>query len=130
MPRASRAEWEKRIGRWADSGLTAKEFAAEAGLKASALYYWRSQLSAPEREDSDSPDELSVQPVRSERTRFGKSEKRSATPSPRFVEVPIAAVSQAPVMLEVLLGDVRVRVPSGFDEATLARVVRALGVAR
>jgi hypothetical protein len=33
-------------------------------------------------------------------------------------------------MLELLLGDVRVRVPSGFDEATLARVVRALAVAR
>ena len=38
-----RAKW---VERWKDSGLTAKEFAAEAGLKASALYHWRSQLSA------------------------------------------------------------------------------------
>lgn len=50
--------------------------------------------------------------------------------APRIVELPVAAVASAPAMLELLLGDVRVRVPSGFDEATLTRVVRALGVAR
>ena len=33
-------------------------------------------------------------------------------------------------LLELMLGDVHVRVPSGFDEVTLTRVVRALGGAR
>lgn len=45
-----RAKW---VERWKDSGLTAKEFAAEAGLKASALYYWGAQLSAAARKDSE-----------------------------------------------------------------------------
>ena len=51
-------------------------------------------------------------------------------PAPHFVELPVAAVTQRPVMLELLFGDVCVRVPSGFDEVTLTRVVRALGAAR
>ena len=36
-----RAKW---VERWKDSGLTAKEFAAEAGLKASALYNCNSSV--------------------------------------------------------------------------------------
>lgn len=122
-----RAKW---VERWKDSGLTAKEFAAEAGLKASALYYWHWCLSAAARKDSDGGDESAEQSVESRRRRSAKPVKRSARPSPRFVELPVAAVASAPAMLELLLGDVRVRVPSGFDEATLTRVVRALGVAR
>ena len=121
-----RAKW---VERWKDSGLTAKEFAAEAGLKASALYYWCAQLSAATREESESRDS-SEQSVQSRRTRSAKPEKRSATRSPGFVELPVAEVTSAPAVLELLLGDVRVRVPSGFDEATLTRVVRALGAMR
>ena len=33
-------------------------------------------------------------------------------------------------MIELLLGEVRIRVPAGVDEETLARVVRALGSLR
>jgi transposase-like protein len=122
-----RAKW---VERWKDSGLTATEFAAEAGLTASALYYWSSQLSAASRRDSGGRDESTERSAQSRRTSFAKPEKRPATPSPRFVELPVAAVACAPAMLELLLGEVRVRVPSGFDEATLTRVVRALGAAR
>jgi transposase-like protein len=120
-----RAKW---VERWKDSGLTAKEFAAEAGLTASALYNWSSQLAAAKRKQADRGSELAVQPMRSERACRAKTPP--ATPTPHFVELPIAAVSQSPVMLELLFGDVCVRVPSGFDEVTLTRVVRALGVAR
>jgi transposase len=130
MERQSAQQRAKWVERWKDSGLTAKEFAAEAGLKASALYYWCSQLSASARRDSVGRDESSEKAVPSRQTLATKPEKRSATRSPRFVELPVAAVASAPAMLELLLGDVRVRVPSGFDEATLTRVVRALGVAR
>jgi hypothetical protein len=38
--------WAKRVERWIDSGLTAKEFAAEAGLKPSTLSYWKWRLRA------------------------------------------------------------------------------------
>jgi hypothetical protein len=44
-------------------------------------------------------------------------------PTPHFVELPVA-VSQTPLMLEWLFGNVSVHVPSGFDEVTLTRVVR------
>ena len=40
-------------------------------------------------------------------------------------------VTNSPQMLEVVLGGgARVRVPAGFDEATLTRVVRAVEAAR
>jgi transposase len=42
--RVSRDEWRKRVGRWKDSGLTAKEFAAETGLNAGTLQFWRYKL--------------------------------------------------------------------------------------
>lgn len=122
-----RAKW---VERWKDSGLTAKEFAAEAGLKVSALYYWSSQLSARERRCSDRRSENTEPPMLSRATDAPKLAKQPATPSPHFVELPIAAVTRAPAMLELMLGDVHVRVPSGFDEATLTRVVRVLGGAR
>jgi hypothetical protein len=44
MARASRAEWAMRVERWKASGLTAKEFAAETGLKASTLTFWSWKL--------------------------------------------------------------------------------------
>jgi len=35
--RTSRAEWQKRIERWSDSGLSAEQFAAELGINAGTL---------------------------------------------------------------------------------------------
>ena len=128
MARTSSEQWAKRVERWKDSGLSAKEFAAETGLKASTLTYWRSSLSAAERTDSNGEDE--VDRGQTEPKRSVKRRKRSATTVPACLELPVATVACAPVMLELVLGDVPVRVPSGFDEATLTRVVRALGVAR
>jgi transposase-like protein len=45
--RVDRDEWRRRIERWKDSGLTAKEFAAETGINASTLQFWRYQLKRP-----------------------------------------------------------------------------------
>ena len=39
MARATREMWAKRVERWADSELTAKEFAAEVGINAGTLVY-------------------------------------------------------------------------------------------
>jgi hypothetical protein len=46
MERASETEWAKGVERWKDSGLTAKEFAAQCGLTASMLSYWQRKLRA------------------------------------------------------------------------------------
>lgn len=41
MERASAAEWAKRVERRTDSGLTAKEIAAQTGLRAPMLSCWQ-----------------------------------------------------------------------------------------
>ncbi len=40
MGRSSRDEWAKRVERWVDSGLTAAEFGAEAGINPRTLTFW------------------------------------------------------------------------------------------
>jgi hypothetical protein len=42
--RANRDEWQKRIERWSDSGLSAMQFAAETGINAGTLQYWKYKL--------------------------------------------------------------------------------------
>jgi hypothetical protein len=44
MSKATRVEWVKRVERWRDSGLTAKEFAAELDVFPSSLTYWKVKL--------------------------------------------------------------------------------------
>ncbi len=44
MDRTSREEWAKRVERWRDSGLTAAEFAAELGINAHSLSWWKWRL--------------------------------------------------------------------------------------
>jgi DNA-binding transcriptional regulator YiaG len=42
--RTRRAEWQKRIERWRDSGLTAEQFAAELGINAGTLRFWKYRI--------------------------------------------------------------------------------------
>lgn len=126
MSRTAAEQWAKRVERWKDSGLTAKEFAAEAGLNASTLTYWRWKLAAAVR-SGDEPARGNGQPAEN---RGVRTRKKSVRVSPKLVELPIATLAPTVPMLEVVLGDVRVRVSAGFDEATLTRVVRALEAAR
>jgi len=42
--RANRDEWQKRIERWSDSGLSAEQFAAETGINAGTLQFWKYKL--------------------------------------------------------------------------------------
>lgn len=46
--RASRIEWQRRVDRWKDSGLTAKEFATETGINAGTLQFWKYKLKKAE----------------------------------------------------------------------------------
>lgn len=100
-----RAEWAKRVERWVDSGLTAKEYAAETGLNANTLAYWRWRLGA---EASRSRPKVPTAPV-------------------RFVEIAAEQRSTTAVPFElVLAGGRTLRVPVGFDGAELVRLVQAL----
>lgn len=107
MPRASRETWAKRIERWNDSGLTAAEFARDAGVNAKTLTFWK--------------------------WRLGRDERRTRAARPKFVEVsPEALVASAPAgtePLEIIVRDaVRVRVPARCDLELLRRIVAALEV--
>lgn len=125
MSRTSRAEWAKRVERWKDSGLSAKEYGAEIGVKATTLSYWSWKLRSDGAGMSDGAK--------------GKSTRRTARrgsvaasgAAGRFVELgpPASCVSQ-PALDLVLRSGVVVRVTAGFDEATLTRVVRAVEAAR
>ena len=42
--RVDQEEWRRRVERWKDSGLTAKEFAAETGINAGTLQFWQYKL--------------------------------------------------------------------------------------
>ncbi len=121
MARSSRAEWAKRVERWKDSGLTAKEFSSETGLNPSTLSYWSWKLG-----QSDGGAE--PRKARPARPRPRKSTKKKAPGS--FVELSPAVVTTAPAVVEVFVGDVRVRVPADLDDVAFTRVMRTLGAAR
>jgi len=121
MSRTSRAEWSKRVERWRESGLSAKEYAAEIGVKSTTLSYWSWKLGA------DGGDQSSETSARSGHRR----EAGQAAGAARFVELaPSTPVASPPALELVLSSGVRVRVAAGFDEGTLTRLVRAVEAAR
>lgn len=108
MERVSRETWAKRVERWMDSGLTAKEFAAESGLNAHTLSYWKWRLRAK-------------RPAKARRS----STALAASPL-SFVEVARAATAVEPFEVELGSG-MRVRVPGSFDADALSRMLEVLG---
>lgn len=117
MDRTSREEWAKRVERWRDSGLTAAEFAAELGINAHSLSWWKWRLAA--------------EPAKRGPTRRSSSRRPrvSAVPSPlTFLEMTPPVQRE---LLEIVLATgVRVRVPSDFDDAALGRLLGVLERAR
>src|SRR6266699_1766077 len=87
-------QWRRWIARWQASGLSVTAFCARHGLSPSNFYAWRSTL------------------------------QRRATPPTPFVPVQLVADATPASALEVVLADGRVvRVASGFDAATLRRLL-------
>ena len=110
QPRTSAEEWQKRIERWRDSGLTADQFAAELGINAGSLRFWSYKLNKAKREVTGQ-----VVPPK---------KKRATSLSSSFVEVRTAASDSA---FELELGNGRrLRVPSGFDADALERLLGLL----
>ena len=114
MGRSTRQEWAKRIERWQDSGLTAREFAAEIDVPASSLTYWKWKLGQERKTSVGHATAPVAQPA----------------PGPRVLE-PVReprAPELVATSLEVVLGSgIVVRVPPQFDDVTLRRIVAALG---
>jgi transposase len=115
MERATREVWGERVQRWVDSGLTAKEYAAETGLNVNSLGHWKWKLS---------------------REGGLEAEKQSHPARRGFIEVKLAGDEPAPVApanvvkvdpFEVVLpSGLTVRVPVRFNAVALRELVQAL----
>ena len=91
--------WRRMLRRWRDSGRSVRDFCAEHGLSEPSFYGWRRTLDERDRE------------------------------APAFVPVTVACAPAAPA-LEVVVGSGRViRVPAGFDAATLRDLLAVLAEA-
>ena len=50
MERGTREVWAKRVKQWKESGLTAKQYGAEAGVKPETLVWWKWHLGSLKRD--------------------------------------------------------------------------------
>src|SRR5690242_12154567 len=114
--KATRETWAKRVERWKDSGLSAREFASELGISEPSLKWWKWKLAA---EASGAPTH------ERKRRRTIETEKPTVT----FVEVPRAA-SRRPSIEIVLPSRIRVRLCNEFDASALERVLGVLEARR
>jgi hypothetical protein len=109
QPRTSAEEWQKRIERWRESGLTADQFATELGINAGSLRFWGYKLNKAKRTAA------ALVPA---------PRNRRVEPATAFVEVR-SAVSQSSFELELGNGR-RLRVPNGFEPEALERLLELL----
>lgn len=115
-----RDEWAKRIEQWAASGLTSEQFAAQEGINARTLAHWKWRLGKEARKRASRP-----------RSSRPAGDKRETAPAPTFVELAPSAVLVAGEPIEIVTtGGEVVRVPVGFDDETLTRVLAVLEARR
>jgi len=102
----SEAEWRELIEEQERSGESVRAFAAARGLSVWSLYGWRSRLGRRARDDARAGGLVPVEVLHGERSEV----ERSADG------------------IEIVVGDrAVVRVPRGFDQAELVRVLEAVG---
>ena len=112
----SRAERLAQVRARTASGLSATEFAAQLGVSPSTLAWWRWRL---RREGAG-------------HSRRRRARRRAKAPL-AFVEIapePAAEGSRTSAPLELQVADGTLRIPVGFEERTLARVLQVLRSAR
>jgi len=101
--RRSRQEWEQLIEEWRDSGSSAVGFCRHRKISPRTFAWWRWKLGAELRGEGAPPD---------------------------FVEVKVLPAPPAPhaavPVFDVLVAGLVVRVPEGYDEEALVRLVSTL----
>lgn len=115
---SGREKWAKRVERWKDSGLSGKEFAAETGINARSLSWWRWHLSK---------EEAGPKPRRRRRSREAPAVAMTKPPTlstMKFVEM--AAPLSGDSLEVVLPSMIRIGVRPGFDAVTLGRLLDVL----
>jgi transposase len=112
--RVDRDEWRRRVERWKDSGLTAKEFAAETGINAGTLQVWQYKLKRGAR------------PTR----RLERPKSPSSAILSSLVEVHAPVSTAVDQRFEIELGNGRrVRVAAGFEPEALKALLVVLEAA-
>ena len=106
-----RETWAKRVERWKESGQSAKEFAGKTRINARTLVWWRWRLAAKKAAKKPQSSERAMQ---------------VASPLPPLSFIELTAVAAREPLEIVLPSALRVRVPVGFDDSTLARVLDVL----
>ena len=116
MSREPREVWVKRVARWHDSGLSAREFAAELGVSHHTLTSWKSRLKRENGRDTSR---------RKLTATMAASDGRVQVP---FVEVAASSLSEvAPECFEIERSGWQVRIPQSFDADALRRLLSVLG---
>lgn len=102
--------------RWQDSGLTAREFASELGLKATTLTFWKWRLKKDQETDASKS---------APRSKLARSRVAKAI---QFVELKTLTTPVGPLdtRLELVIGSCIIRIPNGFDDVTLRRLLVAV----
>jgi len=121
--RIGREEWAKRVERWQESGLTSKEFAAELGISANTLTYWKWRLGKEGRGQAGGARSPRTSKPRARRA--GPLRREAAPRGDSPLVVLQAAPSDPRIEVELRNGR-RLRVPSSFDSDALRRLLTAL----
>lgn len=116
MERASREVWAKRVERWKDSGLTAKEFAAELDVSPNSLTFWKWKLGKLANVEA-TPPRVSRKQGAAKRAKAAKFVELVPTATPHGPGAPFELVFSGGMVL---------RVARDFDEAALSRLVGVL----
>jgi hypothetical protein len=106
--RLTKEQWARHVEAWRSSGTSAAKYCASRDLKASSLRYWSSRIRRETGEALNETFEGGRAP------RFAKVQTTKRTPAP------------SEVALRLVVADVAVEVPAGFDTATLRRVLEVL----
>jgi hypothetical protein len=105
--RVGRAEWQKRVESWKDSGLSAEQFAAELGINVGTLRYWKYSF------DKDS--------------RSSVASKTAPAPAKVSDLVEVRPAVAPAAVFELELGSERkLRIPAQFEAAALERLLAVL----
>ena len=102
--RATQAERDEHVRAWEASGLSSRAYAARAGINPNTLVSWRWQQRGP-----------------------GKARKASPARRLEFIELgQPSGPSEVDRTIELRVADIAVRVPDGFEPATLRGILSVL----
>lgn len=121
--------WEEVVRRWREGGQSVRGFCRAEGLRESAFYFWRRELTRRgDRVDVGSGSRLQARPMTPvSRSSARVSPRRGSTPSFLPVQVVGPGVAETSQGVEIILAQGRaVRVRAGFDRQTLADVLAVL----